>query len=478
MRPYVHELRHHLLTATLIGSIVVLGLVGVAGGANSSHTGLGGFELAYTYAGGYHFVLYAYTSQGQASIGTPAQMWINSSSTPAYPLAYVDATTNAAGLAILGADIPAGTYPIDFTVGSSSGSIGEATDLANVSSGAIATGASFEAVSLGTWATTRAVSVTGVTGTGAVPKGYEVRYWLDQNSTFPGTGPVPENATTLLGTLNGYQANLAWTAALASPATSWVEFEMFASNGSAVAASVLPADTLLTTGVSPAGTTAISFLSSVQPLVALIGLVLAYARYGKDRSQGYLESVLWRPVTPEGLFLVRLASIVLALGIGIGLMLGALDGWLTVALGSGLPLAAILPLAAVLLAEGVAFAGFILFASHLFRTRGALIGVALGSFVFFSVLFAILLTSISPDFPTLSANAVTLGASYANPMELLGPAFGALVPSSPSNPVVPVGAIGLYAPVGATNIALLIGVTITWSVAPTGAAFVLAHVRD
>ena len=51
MRPYAHELCHHLLTATAIATIAALALVGAAGGYTTTYPSLSAFQVVNDYSG-------------------------------------------------------------------------------------------------------------------------------------------------------------------------------------------------------------------------------------------------------------------------------------------------------------------------------------------------------------------------------------------------------------------------------------------
>jgi ABC-type transport system involved in multi-copper enzyme maturation permease subunit len=483
MKPYLHELRHQLLSATVVGTVVVLALVGVGGGYSSTQVSLVSFEMAYAYSGGYHFMVYAIGSQGTAFGGALVQLWVNTTSVTPAPVAFVQNRTNARGLSALFASAGLGTYSyfVEVTAGSYStgtaGEIGSGGFGGNESSSSEP--AAFASVALGVWATSPSLSVLAISPTGGAPLGYEVRYVLNSSPYYPVT-VYPERATTLLGSLSSAQTNLAWAAGYANPNTTFIQFEVFAPNGTYVGGSVLPSDALWPSGVSVAGSRATSFLTFVPPLVAVLGLMLGYVRYGKDRSLRTLESVLWRPVTRAGLFLVRLGSVLIALGAALALLLAALELWLMSSFGAGIPIGPILAIYGALLAEGAAFAGFVFLGANLLRSRGGVIAVAVVSFLLFGVFFSLLAVIIASVVAPTELSSFLAYAPYWNPEQLLIPTYAAIVPQAAgaSSGVPGSGVLaGVLEPVTG-NPGLLATVASAWGAVPAVIAFVLDHFRE
>jgi len=479
MTPYSHEFRHQLFTATALGSVVVLALVGAGAGYTASQVTLSEIQTVYTYSDGYHFLVYAIGSQGTAFSGASLVLWINSSATFQPPIAVERGATDASGLASFFFAIPNGSYlysVLAIGAGIQTETGGQTNFNSNLSSG---TGVLLDPVSLGTWATDRAVSVTALNATGQAPVGYQIRYIVGSGAYFPFIGVTPENATTLFTTLSGFQTNAPWNVSFAAPSITWVEFEAFTPSGASAGVVILSATELLTTGVSSAGASAVSSLSAAQTLVALLGLVLGYARYGKDRSMRTVESVLWRPVTREGLFVVRWASVVIPLGGGLALLLGLTDLWMTSVLSAGIPLGALLALFGVLLAEGMAMAGLLMLGSHLLRSRGGVIGLGVGLFILFGVFFTIFVALVAFGTGATDPAQVLVNAAYLNPMQLMGPATAVIVPQAASNS----SGMGLAVPLNLSttvtaNAGVVAAVVSAWFAVPTLVAFVLARYRE
>jgi ABC-type transport system involved in multi-copper enzyme maturation permease subunit len=256
---------------------------------------------------------------------------------------------------------------------------------------------------------------------------------------------------------------------------------IYAPNGTEMKSQDFYAFQLPPSAVSSDGNLALDFLASVQPLVALLSLLVAYARYGKDRSLRTLESVLWRPVTRSGLILVRLASALIVLVAGIALLVGAVDIAALLTFGSGFPVGVFLGILGVLTAEATAFVGLAFLGAHLLRSRGSLVGFVVGVFLFFLVIFPGVVTTLmlalqlSPgSSPSLQFQ---LNASYFDPIQLLHSAMIALVPGwfSLGSSFGPVGP-GIASVV--VSIPALVLSSAAWSGAPSIAAFYLARFRD
>jgi ABC-type transport system involved in multi-copper enzyme maturation permease subunit len=439
-------------------------------------------QAVYVYSGGYHFLVYVTDSQNSGLGGAPVALWINSSEFPPTPVAFVRNGTNGQGLAGLFADISRGNYSYLVIAGTGShtayaaGQIGGFGGNGSGGSPAAPNEVTFSLVSLGFWATYPALSVTALGPTGGNPAGDEVRYVVESPTLQPSPDIFPENQTTLMGLLSSVQTELPWNVPIPAPNETWVQFEVFAANGTYLTGGAYQGFSFLPRGLSLAGSSATDFLSALQPLIALLGLVLGYARYGKDRSLRTLESILWRPVSRDGIFLVRLGSVLLALGAGLVMLLAGLNLWLVASFGAGIPAGSLLVLFGVLLAEGAAFAGFMLLGSNLLRSRGGVIAVAAVSFVLFFLFFPILVALIGGLLGPSGVTTVSASASYWNPVQLLTPTYAVIVPESAESP----GAFGGLATLGtmAGNPALLGIAAAAWFAVPSALAFVVAHFRD
>src|SRR5271157_207213 len=409
MNPYAHELRHHLLTATVIGTVVILTLVGVLGGYSVSSPSLAGIQFVYDYADGYHFLVYSLNNQWATFAGAEVQLWINASGSPPTNFAYAEGQTNSSGLVLLSANVPETVgYYLTIHVSSPYYSVGFQYPLATPSPGLAISGVTVDPVSVGFWDTTPSVSVLAMNPGGFASGGLEVRYVVAENVSAPRLN-YTEGETILLGTLSGDHHTFPWTVAVNNATGSSVVFEVFAPNGTILESAYLQASSLLPSGLSPAGISAESTLLSAQDLVALLALALAYTRYGKDRSLRTLESVLCRPVTRTKLFLVRFGAVLIALAAGLAMLLGVFDAWAVIALGSGFPPGVILVLYGALVAEGAVFAGLLVLASHLLRSRGGLIGFSAGAFLvatfFFTLVVGVLAVAFQKSYGDIASTA-------------------------------------------------------------------------
>ena len=467
MRPYAHELCHHLLTATAIATIAALALVGAAGGYTTTYPSLSAFQVVNDYSGGaYHFLVFTINKLGTAFAGAHVELWINSSTYPGAAIAVAQGTTGASGIVALSVAIPEGTYfeTLQVTGGGYMMSRG-GLPLQNPGQSTSLAGVIVNPVFLGFWNTAPAVSVLALAPGQGAPVGYEVRYLVAQNETNPSL-VHDENAMNLLGNLSAFQDNFPWNVAVENASGSSVVFSIFAPNGTAIASTYLQASELVPTGVSPAAGSALGFLLIGQLLVSLLALMLGYSTYGKDRSLHTIDSVLWRPVTRTGLFLVRFCSILIALAAGLALMLGVIEVWTLFSLHSAFPISVLVALFGVLLAEGAAFAGLVVLASHLIRSRGGMVGATVGIFLFFWVVSNIIVDIVGLGLQVRSDqySQFLVNVSYFNPAELLTPTAIAIGGGGSSGLTV--------------STPILIVTLAVWSFVPLVGALFLVRKRD
>jgi ABC-type transport system involved in multi-copper enzyme maturation permease subunit len=457
MKPLLHEFRHHLRTATVVAAILILGIAGFAVAYEVVQPSLGGFQFVSYYDQGYHFLFYATTDEGTDLGGAHVAVWINNTTfTPYYysnaPLAQVQGQTGTNGEASLWVDLPASNYSFSTEVIGGGSTLSDAGELGNQSSGGGTSQSSFLAsgwlyvMPVGFWDPTTTFSILPTSPAGTFPSGSELRYTVVRDVyTYPPypiynySGPpiaLVHPAYTVGNTLpyaalSGPHVKIPWTATVSDPSNYSVDLMVFAPNGTELANTSVSAESLLPAGISPAGTSAENLLISLQPVIALFGILLAYVRYGKDRSLRSIESVLWRPVTRTGLFPVRFGVIALALASGIALLIGVLASWVALAYPAGFPPGALLVIFGVLLAEGVAFAGLVMLSSHFLRSRGGVIAFAAGIFLFFAFFFNVVIALLALTTQTSFGDASS-SLLFFNPAQLLAPAFQAITPQAPA----------------------------------------------
>lgn len=486
MSAYWHEFRHQLLTATVVGTLVVLGVLGALGGDSSVPQAVGAYQLVYYYSSGYHFVFFVSDTDGLPLKGAHVMLNLSNASTGA-TVALLNGVTAANGLLLWSADIPELNYSYTFFV-SGAGSSGNLEGqsgfpLTAPGPGAVVSGfqpahggpGAAYSLAVGFWSTSTFISVLAADPGHGVPTGYEARYVL-ANQSVPPINQLTEGNTTYLGTLDSYQTSFSWRVTVPNPEGEFVDVCIFAPNGTLMEFANLPAPSS-SPGIGSGENSVQGFLGGIQLLVALLGLVLGYARYGKDRALRTLESVLWRPVTRSGLFLVRTGTMLIPLAAGAGLLLGVLDAWILFALHSGIPLPVLLTLFGILLAEGSAFAGIVVLSSHLLRSRGGVIGALVGAFLFFGILYTIVVAVVSSMLPLRASIDFTFNASFWDPAQLQTPTFLLLIPQE-VDPYFMIAPGSPAHPTWTLSVPLLAGVAAAWAVVPFVVAFVLALKRD
>ncbi len=142
---------------------------------------------------------------------------------------------------------------------------------------------------------------------------------------------------------------------------------------------------------SPGPSVISSFAVELSLLLPLMALLVTYWSYARPRLTGTLEPVLVRPVTRNGIFLVRYGVV------GCVLLVAALaevllfDLGVTVVLREPLPASFLGPLVGGLAVAGVGFAGLVFLSAHAFRSTGPVLAVGIGWLLTLSLFFGELL---------------------------------------------------------------------------------------
>ncbi len=142
---------------------------------------------------------------------------------------------------------------------------------------------------------------------------------------------------------------------------------------------------------SPGPSVISSFAVELSLLLPLMALLVTYWSYARPRLTGTLEPVLVRPVTRNGIFLVRYGVV------GCVLLVAALaevllfDLGVTVVLREPLPASFLGPLVGGLAVAGVGFAGLVFLSAHAFRSTGPVLAVGIGLLLALSLFYGELL---------------------------------------------------------------------------------------
>ncbi|MDG7008720.1 MAG: ABC transporter permease subunit [Nitrososphaerota archaeon] len=267
------------------------------------------------------------------------------------------------------------------------------------------------------------VTYEGVNGSS--PANYNVYYGFNSTAVvgfaIPRTAPS-EAGMSLLGQLGSFHKVFM----MPSPSTGSqsVELAIFLPNATAVDWVQYPLSDFEATSVKVrASFVFASFTAAILVvIVPLMAVLVAYGSYAKDRVSGVLESVLSRPVSRRGLSVSRYLSIVLALASAIGTtilvmvaladtLIGSVAGWTTFAGYTFISL----------VVEAAAFVGLVMLLSHLLKSTGALIGLAITLWVFLEFLWGVVLlgvdTALGYGANSASALGVVLHSYLLNPSQ-------------------------------------------------------------
>lgn len=125
-------------------------------------------------------------------------------------------------------------------------------------------------------------------------------------------------------------------------------------------------------------------------LVPILGIFSAYLTYGKDRATGVLESVMKRPVTRHGLITSRFMANSVSIGVAVLVSMAIGDVIIQHYFGMYLNLFFSLFFIWTYVVEGLAFLALMYMFSHMVRTQGALLGVAITLFIVMDIFWLII----------------------------------------------------------------------------------------
>ena len=129
-------------------------------------------------------------------------------------------------------------------------------------------------------------------------------------------------------------------------------------------------------------------------LIPILAVFMGYLTYGKDRTSGVLESVVTRPVTKGQLVLTRFIASVIAILIALVIATFIIDvGQYTYSY-KFIPANMIEALIWTYLVEGAGFLGLVYLFSHLLKSQSAVLGISIGIYLIFALLWNLVETIV------------------------------------------------------------------------------------
>ena len=144
------------------------------------------------------------------------------------------------------------------------------------------------------------------------------------------------------------------------------------------------------TGASPGASILAAFAFELSFLLPLLALMVTYWVYAGPRLRGTTESLLARPVTRRGLFLVRYGTIVLTLVVAVVAEVLLLEAEVVGILNEPLPPSFLEGMAGGLAVAALGMVGLAFLSAHAFRSSGAVLGVGLAVVLVTSVFWELI----------------------------------------------------------------------------------------
>lgn len=507
MKPYSHEFRHLLHNVALIAVIGALAAAGTLGYATieSSRGGLQLFSSGFWYYSGdtYHVDLWTFDTAGNPVSDVDVSLNVTGPgfSTLAPVVFSKLLSTNSQGEVSFNIPLQPGNYSVsthpsypavpEASVGYDSFVFVLTSDPSGGTS-TIGTPYTFNVVTENFYSTREEYLVVWGGPTGGLPTGDPV-VACSFVFTFTRGAPLPTNcsgqsgvSTQVLGSLTGYRTTLPLPAAPTKPVglppgVFVLQFVEILSPTGAVLASAGATDSCMyecSYFVSGPGPSILGYYTDTLALLPpLMALFLAFWIYARPRLSGTLEPVVARPVTQEGLFLLRYGTTALALLAGIVAEVLLLDVGVTTILREPLPPSFILPLVGGFAVASIGFAGIVFLSAHLTRSVGLVLSIGVGLAIALSLLWTEAIEGVGSALGWTTF-LTQRGANFFLTGELLAPpqfpaaVVGLLSGASPYGP-----AAGDYGSLPLTS--LIIGLAgIVWLVVPFLLTYWRAKTRD
>lgn len=221
------------------------------------------------------------------------------------------------------------------------------------------------------------------------------------------------------------------------------------------------------TGVSASGNVVsqeILFLTAIAIIlgifIPILGLLMGYFYYGKDRLTSVLESVMVQPVTKMRILLSRFVVGVLAVGVAALITIVVMDGFAVSYMNFSMPLDFIASLVAAYFVEAAFFVGIMILLAHVVKTPTALLALLIVIFLlldmFYTTIVQIVIFAINPS----NISTIMLDSYIVNPT------YYSLITSYVFTKEI---SVSVYTVVAAGLI---------WTIVPVSLALYLSHIRD
>ncbi len=155
-------------------------------------------------------------------------------------------------------------------------------------------------------------------------------------------------------------------------------------------------------------------------LIPVLAIFEGYIIYGKDRTNGVLESVVTRPTTKGQILFSRFFACAASIFIGLLLSTLIIDAGVASYYATGLPLSMMLALIAAYLVAGAAFIGLVFLLSHLVKSQTSVLGLAITIFLVMvifwdTITFLILILALKLSPGTIGFGKAEVILSFINP---------------------------------------------------------------
>ena len=204
--------------------------------------------------------------------------------------------------------------------------------------------------------------------------------------------------------------------------------------------------------------TAISIILSI--FIPMLGLLMGYFYYGKDRLTSVLESVIVQPVTRMRLLVSRFVVGVLAAGLSAVITILVMYVFAVSYMNFSLPLNFITSLTVAYFVEASFFVGIIMLLSHIVKTQSMLLALLILIFLVLDIFY-----STIADITLLATNSMG-NSTIMLDTYIVNPTYFSLITSY------------IFTNVYSISEYTVLAAGLIWIFAPISLALYLVHVRD
>lgn len=194
--------------------------------------------------------------------------------------------------------------------------------------------------------------------------------------------------------------------------------------------------------------------------VPILGLLMGYFYYGKDRLTSVLESVIVQPVTKMRILFSRFVVGVLAVGLAALITILVMDVFAVSYMNFSMPLNFVASLVVAYFVEAAFFVGIMILLSHVVKTPTALLALLIVIFLILDIFYTTIVDIAIYAFNPSNFSAITLDSLIVNPT------YFSLLSSS----------IFTKEYIISTYTVVVVGMI--WAIVPVSLALYLSHVRD